>query len=686
MFKNSIKMIYRLIFAFAIMLCWISTLHAITITPSASPAAVNKPVVFTIKLGGPGSCAAQVDYGDGTGIQPVAVPSLLNSTTFTITHTYTRKGLFTVTFNGLVCNALTPPSPVSISLRVTDFSIDRVELKFENNRPEITINKNEPTPGLYAKINYRGSGYLKGYWEVDGLPRKHVFKSLRVGPDTTIEYPKIPPLPTYTPGTHRVKFIITHPAMNITFPQAIYFVTNEEDISKHPIQLVLPEDQVKLPYEPVLFQWQPVKKADFYQVNLFSNSDKEMVYSAFTPKGEYQLKAKTVKSRMLAEQNYLWQVIGFNDQDKPVAQSKQRTFTFDPAVTFVPGNILLITQASQQGDQVVNSIKQTNNVQTLDQYQIKTLGFNAVLFYTPEDIFKIINSIKSLPGVVLAQPNFIYDFISEPLDDLQSINKMAHMEGFNTNLSGKGVSVAVVDSGVDLDHNDLREAIKSSANFISNTTYVPEIHGTGVAGLIGARINDFGIKGFAPGADLISLRACRQISQDSPQGECYSNAMTKALDTAIQQKAKIINMSLGARGDDKILSKLIFAGSEQGIFFVAPVGNRPGMDTLSFPASHPKVIAVAGLLNNGDYFPDQNTGNKADICVPCKNILTTTPGNNHNFLSGTSMSSAIVSGLLALSCEAYPEFNLNDFKQLNGDLSAWVKQISQPKDKPDIKE
>ncbi|MCP4672624.1 MAG: S8 family serine peptidase, partial [Desulfobacula sp.] len=224
-------------------------------------------------------------------------------------------------------------------------------------------------------------------------------------------------------------------------------------------------------------------------------------------------------------------------------------------------------------------------------------------------------------------------------------------------------------------HKDLESAIIYNKNFIVNDKDTAEIHGTAVAGLIGARENNFGIKGLAPDSKLLALRACRQVSKDYPMGECYSSTMIKALDTGIQNNAKIINMSLGSLVEDKLMSKLITAGSGLGVLFVAPAGNTKEINYLSFPASHPNVIAVAGQDENGSFFPNNTIGEKADFCTPCKNLFTTIPGNNHNFISGTSMSAAVVSGLLSLACEDNPEFNLKNLNRFKGDLQALITHI-----------
>ncbi|MCD4743451.1 MAG: S8 family serine peptidase, partial [Desulfobacteraceae bacterium] len=209
-----------------------------------------------------------------------------------------------------------------------------------------------------------------------------------------------------------------------------------------------------------------------------------------------------------------------------------------------------------------------------------------------------ISELQQRKGVVTVQPNYIFKTMSEPADEpmneLQSIRKIIKVEP-DIPFKGKGVTVAIVDTGVDINHKDLSGAILSHANCLSNSKYLPEIHGTAVAGLIGARTNNFGIDGYAPESKIVALRACKQISKTQPRGECYSLSIAKALDLAIQQGVHIINMSLGTNVEDQLISKLIDAGSEQGVLFVAPSGNNSSIYELCFPASHPDVISVAGI-------------------------------------------------------------------------------------------
>jgi subtilisin family serine protease len=235
--------------------------------------------------------------------------------------------------------------------------------------------------------------------------------------------------------------------------------------------------------------------------------------------------------------------------------------------------------------------------------------------------------------------------------------------------------VAIIDTGVDTRHKDLEDGIVLWKNCIRDNAYKPEIHGTAVAGIIAARINNFGIEGIAPKAKILAFRACRQILKDNPEGECYTVCLARAISGALEEKAKIINISAGSENIDPLLSALIAAGTKQGAIFVAPVGNDPNQKKPSFPASHADVIAVGGIDSQNHYYPNADLAARATIVAPSENIFTTIPGNNHNFLSGTSLSSAIVTGILAVAKEKDKNLDNRRIPPFKQNICKWEEQL-----------
>lgn len=110
-------------------------------------------------------------------------------------------------------------------------------------------------------------------------------------------------------------------------------------------------------------------------------------------------------------------------------------------------------------------------------------------------------------------------------------------------------------------------------------------------------------------------------------------------------------MSIGSKQEDPLLATLISEGILRNMIFVAPVGNNSHSDTMSFPASHLGVTAVAGFDDMNRPVPNANLTAHADATAPSEHISSAIPENHHNFFNGTSFSAATITGLLALSLE-----------------------------------
>jgi subtilisin family serine protease len=228
---------------------------------------------------------------------------------------------------------------------------------------------------------------------------------------------------------------------------------------------------------------------------------------------------------------------------------------------------------------------------------------------------------------------------------------------------------------VDIHHQDLSERVIKHVNLVKHDQYRGEIHGTAMAGVVLASINQFGIAGVAPQADLIALRACRQVSENHPEGRCTTTSVSKALDMAITQKAQIVNMSFGASVPDFLLIQLFNEGAKRNVLFVASVGNQQDTTKISFPASHPQVISVAGVDGRGNGYPNAALASAARVCAPAKEVLTTLPGDRFNIMSGTSISAAVVSGILTLAKEKNRKLSIRTLPDYNGDLCLWQQAL-----------
>ncbi|WP_338763364.1 S8 family serine peptidase [Massilia sp. METH4] len=216
-----------------------------------------------------------------------------------------------------------------------------------------------------------------------------------------------------------------------------------------------------------------------------------------------------------------------------------------------------------------------------------------------------------------------------------------HVAELHRSATGRGVTVAVIDSGVDPAHPDLAGQVAETRNFAA-TPYRPESHGTAVAGIIAARGgNGAGILGVAPGARVMALRACWQEAADT---RCDTFTLGKALNYALLHEPRVINLSVGGP-PDRLLATLLDAALAKNIAIVGAADPRGP----AFPADHPGVLAVASLED-----PQRASAGAAILRAPGRDVPATVPGARWTFVSGSSFAAAHVAGLAALLAELKP--------------------------------
>jgi hypothetical protein len=188
--------------------------------------------------------------------------------------------------------------------------------------------------------------------------------------------------------------------------------------------------------------------------------------------------------------------------------------------------------------------------------------------------------------------------------------------------------------------------VKAWRNFVDSAPDPAEKHGTAVAGIINARTgNGIGIAGMAPRAKVLALRACWESAGQAAR--CNTLTLGKALNYALENNARIINMSL-AGPPDRLLQALLDAAVARGVIVVGAAD--PHIVDGGFPASHPGVFGVA---RTGDRHPPS----AALLYAPGTDIPSCMPGARWGMVSGSSYAAAHVTGLLALLAEVQPRAN-----------------------------
>lgn len=250
--------------------------------------------------------------------------------------------------------------------------------------------------------------------------------------------------------------------------------------------------------------------------------------------------------------------------------------------------------------------------------------------------------------------------------DLRERDSVRHFLGHASPDHGAGVHVAIVDTGIDLAHPDLR--VVGGANTVTGEDPADygdngQHHGTHVAGIVAARgTAPTGLAGVAPGAALHSYRVFGK------KGDGASNfAIAKAIDLATSDGCDLINLSLGGGDPDPVLRAAVEDARAAGVVVIAAAGND-GRQPVSFPGSESAVVAVSALGRKGTYPTDStaageqaapygkdkanfiaafsNVGSQIDVTGPGVAVVSTVPGG-YGEMSGTSMACPAVVGVAA---------------------------------------
>jgi subtilisin family serine protease len=274
-----------------------------------------------------------------------------------------------------------------------------------------------------------------------------------------------------------------------------------------------------------------------------------------------------------------------------------------------------------------------------------------------------------------AEPMQIYSGRGSPAshnDPLYAAEPSAaqwHLADLHRIATGRGATVAVIDSGIDAAHPDLAGQLAANLNFVAGHALVAEQHGTAVAGIIAAKAdNGIGIAGVAPRARLLGLRACWQVRPaDAQSTVCDTLSLARALYFAAAKRPTVINLSLSGP-DTRLLRTLIGLALSHGSSVVAAFDRK--LPDGGFPASVPGVVAVSdGSLA---------ASRRGVYIAPGQDVPTTEPGGRWFLVNGSSFAAAHVSGLFALMRERRPNAPVALAGYRNGtiDACATVAQLA----------
>lgn len=303
---------------------------------------------------------------------------------------------------------------------------------------------------------------------------------------------------------------------------------------------------------------------------------------------------------------------------------------------------------SQGTRRLLQQIELDHTLRQVDGWPIRVLGVYCAIMALPVgmDQQAMLSALQRDHRIQLAQPlqTFMVEatVYNDPYFDVQYRQQAKRILALHRQLTGRGKSIAIIDTGIDRKHPDLRDARIVAQNFVNHDTqFDQDIHGTALAGIIVSHPNNsIGLVGLAPEAKLLALKACWQIRPRHITAQCNSFTLAKAMAFAIDQQVDVINLSLTGPVDP-LLRLLVQKALAFGTVVVAAQNN-----VNAFPASEPGVLAVSRL-------PDESL--TLPLWIFSDDVLSTSPGGGYDFFHGVSLRTAQVSALAALLKQHSPD-------------------------------
>lgn len=213
----------------------------------------------------------------------------------------------------------------------------------------------------------------------------------------------------------------------------------------------------------------------------------------------------------------------------------------------------------------------------------------------------------------------------------------------SSNYTGKGIKIALLDTGVDYDHPELAPSYKGGYDFINDDSDPMDDsgHGTHVAGILAAAKDGKGIVGVAPDAEIYAIKV------SDGRGKGSFSGLVKGINWSIENGMDIVTMSITGTGGSRALAKAVeTAYSDHGLVLVAAVGNGRG-DVL-YPAAYEQVIGVGSVGKDNTKSSFSRTGSEVELVAPGSGIKSAAIGGKYRLSSGTSMATPLVAGAIAL--------------------------------------
>lgn len=295
------------------------------------------------------------------------------------------------------------------------------------------------------------------------------------------------------------------------------------------------------------------------------------------------------------------------------------------------------------------------------------------------DVFDALPSIRSIEpdrkAKVHAFPSSV-EVISEKPFIPWGIHQIRAPKAWRKSM-GEGVHVAVIDTGINYNHPDLRHSISSGINVLRRF-HLPiddNGHGTHIAGTIAASSRGSGMLGAAPQAIIHPVKAFDM------NGSAYISDIILGLDWCVRHRIQVINMSFGMKEKSSALMAAIQRAVDAGCIVLASSGNDGKRGEIDYPARFAETISVGATNTDRKIAKFSNRSADVDIYAPGEQILSTWTRHHYNELSGTSMATSHVTGVIALMLAVKPGLTLKQLKWKLRKHASPLKTIARTKQK-----
>ena len=281
-------------------------------------------------------------------------------------------------------------------------------------------------------------------------------------------------------------------------------------------------------------------------------------------------------------------------------------------------------------------------LEKLSRIDVSRLGLPGGL-----DVKKAMARLNKLPFVEFAEPNYIFKPTWNPSDpkwnDQWGITKIETPGGWGMETGNDEVIIAIVDTGVDLDHPDLKNKIVAGYDYVGMDSDPDDVggHGTHCAGIAAASTNNgIGVAGVCANCSIMPMRV---LGHDGG----LASDVAKGIVWAADHGANVISLSLGGMFPSSTQEDSIKYAWNKGAVIIAAAGNM-GVSDAHYPAYHSTCVAVGSTESDDSRSGFSNYGSWVDVAAPGGFIMSTIPDGGYGYKSGTSMSTPFVAGLAGL--------------------------------------